>query len=146
MGANNATEDSDRYVGKRALDGPVTKESTPLIFPCSGVSLNLVPLTLERVNDRTLGVRKRLVHMRGLVTEDLRTFGGSLNVPTHNAPDKLPNWVSGHRPCICQLPRKAIHASPGAMGDEEDRILRRELEGQVISHLCVAPTKGSQGD
>ena len=36
---------------------PVTKEPMPLIFPCLGVSLNLVPLTLERVNDCAPGVR-----------------------------------------------------------------------------------------
>ena len=54
---------------KEFLMVPVVKETTPLLFPCSGVSLNLVPLTLERVNDHAPGVKKRLVHMRGLVTE-----------------------------------------------------------------------------
>ena len=36
---------------------PVTKEPTPVIFPCLGVTLNLVPLTLERVNDCAPSVR-----------------------------------------------------------------------------------------
>ena len=45
---------------KELLEIPITKETTSLFLPCSGVSLNLIPLTLERVNDCAPDVSKGL--------------------------------------------------------------------------------------
>ena len=45
---------------KELLEIPITKETTSLFLPYSGVSLNLIPLTLERVNDHAPNVNKGL--------------------------------------------------------------------------------------
>ena len=47
-----------RVLEEKLLMVLVAKEMPSLFLPCSGVPLNLIPMTLERVNDRALDVSK----------------------------------------------------------------------------------------
>ena len=69
---------------------PIAKETTPLFLPCLGVSLNLIPLTLERVNDRAPDVCKGLGGRRSLISQGLGASGGP-NVPAYDTADELPD-------------------------------------------------------
>ena len=47
---------------------PIAKELPSLFLPYSGIPLDLVPLTLERVNDRAPDVNKGLGGRRDLIS------------------------------------------------------------------------------
>ena len=86
--------------------------------------MDLVPLTSEHVNDLAPNVAQDLGSRRGGTSKDLRTVRGP-DVPANNAPNGLPDWMSGHRTCIClyQLLGKALYMCPCALCDEENRVL-----------------------
>ena len=55
-GVSIATEDSEQSAERKALDGPSREGNATSFLPCPGAPLNLIPLTLEHVNDCALDV------------------------------------------------------------------------------------------
>ena len=49
-----------RVSEEELLKIPVAEEASSLVLPCFGIPLNLIPLTLDRVNDRAPDVSKGL--------------------------------------------------------------------------------------
>ena len=72
---------------------PITEEASPLLPAGPRITLDLVPLASERVNDLTPDVGHDLGSHRGGISKDLRTTRGPdvlANDATNNLPGRLP--------------------------------------------------------
>ena len=67
---------------------PIMEEASPLLSPSPRVSLDLVPLTSERVNNLAPDVG----HDLGGTSKDLRATRGP-DVPADDATNNLPGWL-----------------------------------------------------
>ena len=71
---------------------PISEKASPLLPAGPGVSLDLVPLTSERVNELAPYVSHDLGSRRGGTSKDLRTARGP-DVPADNATNNLLGWL-----------------------------------------------------
>ena len=78
---------------------PIPEKASPLLPAGLGVSLDLVPLTSERVNELAPDVSQDLSNRRGGNSKDLRAARGP-NVPADDATNNLLGWLSLPRTCI----------------------------------------------
>ena len=53
---------------EKLLKIPILKKTPSLFLPCFGIPLDLIPMTLECVNDRALDVSKGLGGRGGLIS------------------------------------------------------------------------------
>lgn len=84
---------------EEVLKVPISKEPSPLLSASPGVTLYLVPLTSECVDNLAPHVSHDQGNRWGGTTEDLRVARGP-NVPPYDAANNLPGWLSLLRTCI----------------------------------------------